>query len=204
MAWGMGNFCGVSLEQLPAFSLLTVVGLLVAVMLIKPLNALLLGPCYAENLGVNIRRGRNFLLLATGLLPAVTTSFCGPISFIGLAVPHLARLMLGTSNHNSLMPVTLLAGGALALLCNLICVLLCVFGVFLFGRGALDMKSGVAGHMYLIQYFSEHPEELDGNLLAIGECDEVDTSKGIITALDLLEELKEKERFEYVACINDD
>ena len=123
MVWGMGNFGGVSLEQLPAFSLLTVVGLLVAVMLIKPLNALLLGPRYAENLGVNIRRVRNFLLLATGLLTAVTTSFCGPISFIGLAVPHLARLMLGTSNHNSLMPVTLLAGGALALFCNLICVL---------------------------------------------------------------------------------
>ena len=124
MVWGMGNFGGVSLEQLPAFLLLTVVGLLVAVMLIKPLNALLLGPRYAENLGVNIRRVRNCLLLATGLLTAVTTSFCGPISFIGLAVPHLARLMLGTSNnHNSLMPVTLLAGGALALLCNLICVL---------------------------------------------------------------------------------
>ena len=62
-------------------------------------------------------------------------------------------------------------------------------GEYLFGRGALDMKSGVAGHMYLIQYFSEHPEELDGNLLAIGECDEEDNSKGIITALDLLEEL---------------
>ena len=69
-------------------------------------------------------------------------------------------------------------------------------GEYLFGRGALDMKSGVAGHMYLIQYFSEHPEELDGNLLAIGECDEEDNSKGIITALDLLEELKEKEHFE--------
>ena len=77
-------------------------------------------------------------------------------------------------------------------------------GEYLFGRGALDMKSGVAGHMYLIQYFSEHPEELDGNLLAIGECDEEDNSKGIIMALDLLEELKEKEHFEYVACINAD
>ena len=63
------------------------------------------------------------------------------------------------------------------------------------------MKSGVAGHMYLIQYFSEQPEELDGNLLAIGECDEEDNSKGIITALDLLEELKEKEHFEYVRCV---
>ena len=123
MVWGMGNFGGVSLEQLPAFSLLTLAGLVVAVLLIKPLNALLLGPRYAENLGINIRRVRNYLLLATGLLTAVTTSFCGPVAFIGLAVPHLARLMLGTSNHNSLMPVTLLSGGALALLCNLICVL---------------------------------------------------------------------------------
>ena len=121
--WGMGNFGGVSMKQLPGFSIITLLGLLIAVLMIKPLNALLLGIRYAENLGVNIRRVRTWLLIATGLLTAVTTSFCGPISFIGLAVPHLARLMLGTSNHNSLMPVTLLAGGALALLCNLICVL---------------------------------------------------------------------------------
>lgn len=77
-------------------------------------------------------------------------------------------------------------------------------GEYLFGRGALDMKSGVAGHMYLIKYFSEHPEELNGNLIAIAECDEEDNSKGIITALDELAELKEKEGFEYVACINAD
>lgn len=77
-------------------------------------------------------------------------------------------------------------------------------GEYLFGRGVLDMKSGVAGHMYLIKYFSEHPEELDGNLIAIAECDEEDNSKGIITALDELVELKEKEGFEYVACINAD
>ena len=91
--------------------------------MIKPLNALLLGIRYAENLGVNIRRVRNWLLIATGLLTAVTTAFCGPIAFIGLAVPHMARLMLGTSNHNMLMPVTLLTGSAVALLCNLICIL---------------------------------------------------------------------------------
>ena len=77
-------------------------------------------------------------------------------------------------------------------------------GEYLFGRGALDMKSGVAGHMYLLRYFSEHPEELDGNLIAIAECDEEDNSKGIITALDELAELREKEGFEYVACINAD
>lgn len=77
-------------------------------------------------------------------------------------------------------------------------------GEYMFGRGALDMKSGVAGHMYLIKYFSEHPEELDGNIIAIAECDEEDNSKGIITALDELVELKKTEGFNYMACINAD
>ncbi|MBQ8674089.1 MAG: iron ABC transporter permease [Bacteroides sp.] len=123
MIWGMGNFGGVSLEQLPYFALFTALGLLLAILLIKPLNALLLGTRYAENLGVNIRRTRNLLLIATGLLTAVTTAFCGPVSFIGLAVPHVARLLLGTSNHNVLLPVTLLTGSVTALLCNLVCIL---------------------------------------------------------------------------------
>ena len=123
MIWGMGNFGGVSREQLPYFSLFTAAGLLLTILLIKPLNAMLLGTRYAENLGVNIRRTRNLLLIATGLLTAVTTAFCGPVAFIGLAVPHIGRLMLGTSNHNVLLPTTLLTGGAIALLCNLICVL---------------------------------------------------------------------------------
>lgn len=123
MIWGLGNFGGVSLKQLPAFSLVTLAGIIGSVLLIKPLNALLLGVRYAENLGINIKRIRNFLLAVTGLLTAVTTAFCGPVAFIGLAVPHVARLMLGTSNHNSLMPVTLLTGSAVALLCNLICIL---------------------------------------------------------------------------------
>jgi iron complex transport system permease protein len=121
--WGLGNFGGVSLSQLPLFCGLIAAGLAATLLLIKPLNALLLGTRYAENLGVPVRRTRNLLLLATGLLTAVTTAFCGPISFIGLAVPHIARLALGTSNHNSLLPVTMLMGGAMALLCNLICVL---------------------------------------------------------------------------------
>ena len=121
--WGMGNFSGVSLEQMPYFASFTLIGLMLAILLIKPLNALLLGNRYAENLGVNIKRTRNLLLIATGILTAVTTAFCGPVSFIGLAVPHIARLMLGTSNHNSLLPVTLLTGSAVALLCSLICIL---------------------------------------------------------------------------------
>ena len=123
MIWGMGNFSGVSMEQMPYFATFTLAGLILAILLIKPLNALLLGNRYAENLGVNIKRTRNLLLIATGILTAVTTAFCGPVSFIGLAVPHMARLLLGTSNHNSLLPVTLLTGSAVALLCNLICSL---------------------------------------------------------------------------------
>lgn len=121
--WGMGNFGGVSLQQMPAFASVTLLGLAGALMLIKPLNALLLGERYAENLGINIRRVRNWLLLVTGLLTAVTTAFCGPVAFIGLAVPHVARMLLGTSNHQSLLPVTILSGGAIALLCNLVCIL---------------------------------------------------------------------------------
>ena len=116
MIWGLGNFGGVSLQQMPAFALVTIVGLFGSLLLIKSLNALLLGERYAENLGVNIRRVRNWLLIITGLLTAVTTAFCGPVAFIGLAVPHVARLLLGTSNHNALLPVTLLSGGAICVL----------------------------------------------------------------------------------------
>ncbi|MBO4564041.1 MAG: iron ABC transporter permease [Bacteroidaceae bacterium] len=121
--WGMGNFGGVSMKQMPMFASCCVVGLFLSVMLIKPLNALLMGNQYAENLGINIRRTRNLLLLATGLLTAVTTAFCGPIAFFGLAVPHVARMILRTENHNILLPVTILCGAAAALICNLICVL---------------------------------------------------------------------------------
>ena len=120
--WGLGNFSGVTTKQLMFFSTVIIVGLIGALGLIKPLNALLLGERYAENLGINIRRTRNLLLLITGLLTAIVTAFCGPIGFIGLIVPHLARLMLGTSDHLRLMPVTILSGGVIAMLCSLLSV----------------------------------------------------------------------------------
>ena len=123
LVWGLGNFGGVSMRQMPFFATVVLIGLFLSVLLIKPLNALLLGERYAENLGVNTWRVRNYLLVITGLLTAITTAFCGPIAFIGLAVPHIARLILGTENHHSLLPVTILTGSAVALLCNLICVL---------------------------------------------------------------------------------
>lgn len=118
--WGMGNFGGVSLAQLKVFCPVVAVGLVIAVSLIKPLNALLLGDMYAENLGINIIRTRNWLLLSTSLLVAIITAYCGPVSFIGLAVPHIGRLMLQSSNHRSLMPVTILTGAVVALLCNVL------------------------------------------------------------------------------------
>ncbi len=121
--WGMGNFSAVTMRQLPMFAATVVVGLLLSLMMIKPLNALLLGQRYAENLGVNLRTVRNTLLLLTGLLTAIVTAFCGPIGFIGLVVPHLARLLLGTSDHFRLIPATIVFGAVSASLCTLVSVL---------------------------------------------------------------------------------
>lgn len=123
MVWGLGNFGGISMEQMPAFIIISILGLAASLMLIKPLNALLLGERYAENLGIHTQRVRNWLLVITGVLTAITTAFCGPIAFIGLAVPHIARMLLGTENHQSLMPATILTGAATALVCSIISVL---------------------------------------------------------------------------------
>lgn len=120
--WGMGSFNGVTLPQLPLFSSVVMVGLVLSLLLIKPLNILLLGDSYARNLGVNLVRVRNVLMIATGLLTATVTAYCGPVSFIGLAVPHISRMIWQTDNHAVIMPGTILTGGAVALLCNLISI----------------------------------------------------------------------------------
>lgn len=123
VVWGMGTFGNVTLQQLPLFCIITLLGLLLAISLAKPLNIMLLGEEYAENLGVNTRRLRHILLIVTGILTAIVTAFCGPIAFIGLATPHIARLFLRTDNHRTLLPFTLLTGSVIALLCNLLCTL---------------------------------------------------------------------------------
>ena len=120
--WGMGDFTGVSVEKLPYFTFFTIAGLVYSLLLIKPLNALLLGEMYAANLGVKIKSARISILLCTGVLTATITAFCGPVSFIGLAVPHVARMLLGTSNHRHLVPVTILSGACIAMLCNMLTV----------------------------------------------------------------------------------
>lgn len=123
VAWGFGNFSGVSVGQMPLYAGIIIAALVGAALMVKPLNAMLLGARYARNLGINVSRSRNILLLITGALTAVVTAFCGPIGFIGLAVPHIARLSLGTSNHSRLIPATILAGADIALLCALVSVI---------------------------------------------------------------------------------
>ena len=123
LVWGLGSFGGVSMRQLPLFTTVTILSLLSSLLLIKPLNIIQLGRSYAENLGIRTHVVRNCLLVITGLLTAVVTSFCGPVSFIGLAVPHLSRMMIHTSHHGILMPVTMLTGSVVALFCNLISAL---------------------------------------------------------------------------------
>lgn len=121
--WGMGDFSSVSLDKLPFFAIILIIGLVMALMLSKPMNALLMGENYASNLGVNIKRVRTAILINTGILVAIVTAFCGPISFIGIAVPHISRLIIGSANHRHLIPVTLLTGGAIALICNILTII---------------------------------------------------------------------------------
>ena len=102
------------------FILLMCVLLPLACTMVKPMNLMLLGDRYAANLGLNIRQARMLVILSSGVLVAIVTAYCGPIMFIGLAVPHLTRAIFRTSDHRTLMPATALCGAVLALLCNLI------------------------------------------------------------------------------------
>lgn len=118
--WGMGSFSNVSKAQLPFFAIAVVAGTIASFLLFKTLNLLLLGERYAENLGVNIRRSSMLIILASGFLTALITAFCGPIAFLGLAVPHIARFLFKSSDHKLLIPATAFLGMDLALFCNLI------------------------------------------------------------------------------------
>jgi iron complex transport system permease protein len=120
VVWGLGSFARVSGNQMILFVILMTILLPLSMLLVKTMNLLLLGDGYARNLGLNIRRARMLVILCSGVLVAIVTAYCGPIMFIGLAVPHLCRALFRSSDHRVLMPGTLLAGAALALLCNLI------------------------------------------------------------------------------------
>ena len=120
VVWGLGSFSRVSGDEMVLFVVLMCILLPLSCLLVKSMNLLLLGDRYAANLGLNIRQARMLVIVCSGVLVAIVTAYCGPIMFIGLAVPHLARAIFRTSDHRVLMPATALCGAALALVCNLI------------------------------------------------------------------------------------
>ncbi len=120
VAWTFGSFGGVTWSQLRVLAPALVAGVLLALLISKPLNALLLGESYARSMGLDVRRVRLVVLVATALLAGGTTAFCGPIGFLGVAVPHLARGLFHSADHRVLIPGTALAGGAIALLSDFV------------------------------------------------------------------------------------
>ena len=120
VVWGLGSFSRVSGDEMILFVVLMCILLPFAYLLVKPMNILLLGDRYASNLGLNVKQARMMVIVSSGILVAIVTAYCGPIMFIGLAVPHLARAVFHTSDHRLLMPATALCGALLALICNLI------------------------------------------------------------------------------------
>ena len=119
-SWQMGDFSSLTLSDLPIFALLSFAGCLLALTQTKPLNLLRMGDDYARNAGIHARSFRAITLLVAGLLTATVTAFCGPIAYIGLVTPHFTRILFHTSDYRSLLPLSILWGGSIALLCNLI------------------------------------------------------------------------------------
>lgn len=118
--WGLGSFSRVTGGQVYVFAGIVAVLLPLTLLLAKPLNILLMGDMYATNLGLNVKKARALVIASAGILTAVVTAYCGPIMFLGLAVPHICRGIFLTSDHRILLPATILGGASLALLCNII------------------------------------------------------------------------------------
>jgi iron complex transport system permease protein len=120
LIWTFGSLGGLTWNELWIFIPVTVAGMLGAWLLAKPLNAMLLGDLYAESMGMNIRKIRFRIILITSVLAGTVTAFCGPIAFIGIAVPHLTRLIFHTTNHRQLLPMVALTGGIIMLACDIV------------------------------------------------------------------------------------
>ncbi|WP_262494947.1 MULTISPECIES: FecCD family ABC transporter permease [Arenibacter] len=118
--WSFGSIGNLSWNQLMLLLTIIAIGVLMSIFSIKPLNALLLGESYAKSLGVNMKRSRYIIIIATGLLAGGVTAFAGPIAFIGLAVPHLTRQIFNTTDHKILLPAVLIYGAILMLICDTI------------------------------------------------------------------------------------
>lgn len=121
IVWTLGSLSGVGWNELPTLAIGVVIALVVVLLLIKPLNGLLLGEDYARGLGINVERTRWMMVVASCLLAGSVTAFCGPIAFIGVAVPHIARGVLGTSNHRLTVPASALIGANILLVCDILC-----------------------------------------------------------------------------------
>ncbi|WP_282037783.1 iron ABC transporter permease [Saccharicrinis aurantiacus] len=120
VVWGLGSFGNISWEKHQVFIPVITLSLLASLFLIKPLNIYLLGENYAANLGLNVKRSRLHILIVVGMLTATITAFCGPVAFLGLAVPHMTKNLFKTADHSVLVPAVMIFGAALALLCNVI------------------------------------------------------------------------------------
>jgi iron complex transport system permease protein len=118
--WTFGSLSNLGQAELMVFSMTTLIGVLITFFLIKPLNAMLLGESYAQSMGMAVLRSRLFIILATSLLTGAVTAFCGPIAFIGIAVPHMARMLFRTADHRILLPATLLLGAGILLACDIL------------------------------------------------------------------------------------
>lgn len=123
IVWTLGSLHSVGWSDMPFLLSVVIVGLIIVLCVLKPLNGLLLGEDYARGLGINIGRTRLLIVLATGLLAGGITAFCGPIAFIGVAVPHIARGILKSSNHRYTIPLSVLIGACLLLACDILCSL---------------------------------------------------------------------------------
>ena len=121
VVWTLGSLSGVSWEELPTLSIGIAIAAIIVLMLIKPLNGLLLGEDYARGLGIHVERTRWMMVLASCLLAGSVTAFCGPIAFIGVAVPHIARGIFATSNHRLTVPASALIGANILLVCDILC-----------------------------------------------------------------------------------
>jgi iron complex transport system permease protein len=120
IVWTMGSLGGVSLAQLNVLIPSVIIGLTITFLSIKMLNAMLVGENYAKSMGLNVRMSRFLIFFSTSLLAGSVTAFCGPIGFIGIAVPHIARIIFKTANHNTLLPGSMLVGGIVLLLSDII------------------------------------------------------------------------------------
>jgi iron complex transport system permease protein len=118
LIWTFGTMGGLNWDEISLLGIITLAGIILSLFIVKALNAWLLGDHYAQSLGINLQKARLLIIISTSMLAGSVTAFCGPIAFVGLAVPHLTRLIINTTNHVVLIPGVILTGAALLLFCD--------------------------------------------------------------------------------------